>query len=198
MSIFFSPGHCLVCPTYKILQKVEDATNANVGRILQHLANIETWWQVATCRQHFQLCSRPTQTKLMMILVTTTNSFFFHYILSGEVWWSLTPKIDLFNCLSTLILLFHDEPVWWIHSANFYQSIDKDLYRKGNGQFVLIHTLVFWGQLTKLPYIELLCNESYTILSIIIGWNENRHIEGEYLAECVQFCKCHCCCGGNS
>ncbi len=42
----FSPGHCLAHPTYKILQKVDDATNANAGGILQHLAKIKT------CLQH--------------------------------------------------------------------------------------------------------------------------------------------------
>ncbi len=44
--IFFSPGHRLVHPTYKILRKVGVATNANVGRNLRHLADI------TTCPQH--------------------------------------------------------------------------------------------------------------------------------------------------
>ncbi len=41
----FSPSHHLVRPMYKILQKVDDATNANVSEFLKHIADIKTCWQ---------------------------------------------------------------------------------------------------------------------------------------------------------
>ncbi len=44
----FSPDHCLVCPTYKILRKVDDLTNANVGGILLHLTDIKACGNMST------------------------------------------------------------------------------------------------------------------------------------------------------
>ncbi len=38
----FSPGHRVVCPTYKMLQKVDVATNDKCQRISRHLADITT------------------------------------------------------------------------------------------------------------------------------------------------------------
>ncbi len=77
---FFSLGHPLVRPTYENLQKVDVVTNANVSRILQHLANI------TTCLQHVNDISNYKWIGANPPLFPSDHGKFFIFSFFNQLW----------------------------------------------------------------------------------------------------------------